>query len=158
MRSAASFDIVNHAEAISVDDAHAVGQAVGREHAFPVGRDGDAPGAAPHVLGDCLNDFVVGNGDDVHGVRAAARHVDAVAVRGDGHLHRAAVQPQVDGVNHFECFRVDDAHGAADLGGHVDEGAVRRELHFPGTVADEDVLDDRVVLDVVHGGRVGRFC
>src|SRR5690625_4791450 len=140
MRSAARFNIVRNAQALGVDDAHAVGKTVGGEDAFAVGRDGDAPGTASHVLSNRFDDFVVSSGNNIDGVRSAACDVNTLTVGGNCHFHGPAVEPQVDGLDHFKTFSVNHADRTADFCGYVREGTVRRELYFPGAVAYEDVF------------------
>src|SRR5690625_1105113 len=158
MRATADFDVLNDAEALGIDDADAVRQAVGSEDALAIRRDGDAPRTAAHVLGDRGDQLVLGDADDVDRVGSAARNVQAVPGGGDRHLDGTGVQAEGDGVHDFLQFGVDDADGATDLGRHVSPGAVGREADLTRTVAYEQVFDRFEVLNVEDGGRMGGFC
>src|SRR5690606_6973574 len=96
VRAASRLDALGHAQALGIDDADAVRQAVRRVDLLAVGRDGDAPRPPAHLLADGGHDLVGGRVHDVHRAGAAAGDVDAAAGGIDGDLHRARVEAQVD--------------------------------------------------------------
>src|SRR5690606_19383680 len=135
----------------------AVGETIGRVDLAAVGRDGDAPRAATHLLADRRDDLVRRRVDHVDGARAAAGDVDAVGGRVDGDLDGTGVEAEVDRLDNRVGRRVDDGDRPADLGRHVGPRAVVRELHHARPVAHQEVLDDLQVLAVDHRHGVGRL-